>query len=346
MPSASAKQEMTDTQPLERKPTVSFEKLLEAVAFGNRDPDVLSSLASRLARLDQQLTDDDRKMIQKVTGGKPLAAITRGIVEALDPDVHVEAARSANGGAEPSDEQIEQAAKKLLAEAAKPIAANPDAAQAAGNSQEVLRADHRHHQQGRSDRCGLLRGGKAEGAKRGADLREVHRRQQGRNHRAAGALQRPYKQRLTFKQIQELAQALELPHDGIRGLTPDVLWHAYETLDRSKVRGSGGRVLTDIVSLVRFAIHQQPELHPYQEDVNARFERWMAQQESANRRVYPGAAAMAGGDPRPHRHQRRVEMDDLELSPFSQKGGLGKAYQVFGNELEPLVNELNEVLAA
>jgi hypothetical protein len=49
---------------------------------------------------------------------------------------------------------------------------------------------------------------------------------------------KPYKRRLTFKQFQELAQALELPHDGVRGLTPDVLWHAYETLDRSKVRGS------------------------------------------------------------------------------------------------------------
>ena len=46
---------MTDTQPLERKRRVSFEKLLEAVAFGSRDPDVLSSLASRLARLDSEL---------------------------------------------------------------------------------------------------------------------------------------------------------------------------------------------------------------------------------------------------------------------------------------------------
>ena len=118
--------EMTDTQPLERKKTVSFERLLEAVAFGSRDRDVLSSVASRLARLDHQLTAPDREMIQKVTEGQPLAAITRGIVEALDPDAHVEAARIANGGAEPSDEQIAQAAEKLLAEAAKPIAANPE----------------------------------------------------------------------------------------------------------------------------------------------------------------------------------------------------------------------------
>ena len=31
--------DLTDSRPLERKPTVSFEKLLQAVALGNREPD-------------------------------------------------------------------------------------------------------------------------------------------------------------------------------------------------------------------------------------------------------------------------------------------------------------------
>ena len=105
-------------------------------------------------------------------------------------------------------------------------------------------------------------------------------------------------------------------------------------------------MLTDIVSLVRFAIHQQPELHPYQEDVNARFERWMAKQESANRRFTPEQRQWLEAIRDHIATSVELEMDDLELSPFSQKGGLGRAYQVFGNELEPLVNELNEVLAA
>jgi len=41
-----------------------------------------------------------------------------------------------------------------------------------------------------------------------------------------------------------------------------------------------------------------------------------------------------------------VEPDDLELDPFSRWGGLGRAQQVFGNRFLPLLNELNEVLAA
>src|SRR6185437_12050482 len=61
-------EEMSDSRPLERKRTVSFEKLLEAVSFGTRDPDVLSSLASRLARLDRELSDTDREQVAKIAG--------------------------------------------------------------------------------------------------------------------------------------------------------------------------------------------------------------------------------------------------------------------------------------
>ena len=41
-----------------------------------------------------------------------------------------------------------------------------------------------------------------------------------------------------------------------------------------------------------------------------------------------------------------IEPGDLELSPFNQRGGLGKAHQVFGEQLPKLLDELNEVLAA
>ena len=40
------------------------------------------------------------------------------------------------------------------------------------------------------------------------------------------------------------------------------------------------------------------------------------------------------------------EDDDFELAPFNREGGLGKVHQVFGNELNKLIEELNEVIAA
>ncbi len=41
----------------------------------------------------------------------------------------------------------------------------------------------------------------------------------------------------------------------------------------------------------------------------------------------------------------QIEMSDFDYLHFTQRGGLGRAYQTFGEELMPLLNELNEVLA-
>jgi type I restriction enzyme R subunit len=41
-----------------------------------------------------------------------------------------------------------------------------------------------------------------------------------------------------------------------------------------------------------------------------------------------------------------LDRDDLELAPFDGKGGLGKMYQLFGAEMDSVLDELNEVLAA
>jgi type I restriction enzyme R subunit len=338
--------EMDDTHPLERKKTVAFEKLLEAVAFGSRDKDVLSSIASRLARLDNELTQPDRGMLEEVAGGVPLADITRGIVNALDPDLQVEAARKETGLAEPDEQQIATAADKLLAEAAKPLATNPVLRQ---KLSEVKKSYEQVIDTTSKDQ--LISAGVDESAKEKArSIITTFEKFIAENKDEITALQvlysKPYQQRLTFKEIKELADALSRPHDGLRGLTPDLLWHAYETLDRSKVRGSGGRVLTDIVSLVRFALHEQPELHPYQEEVNARFARWIAQQEGAGKLFTPDQLKWLEAIRDHIATSLAIDVYDFDYAPFVQMGGLGKVYQVFGNRLQPLVNELNEVLAA
>jgi len=41
-----------------------------------------------------------------------------------------------------------------------------------------------------------------------------------------------------------------------------------------------------------------------------------------------------------------IEPDDLDLSPFDRKGGLGRFYDVFGEKYEEILAEMNEVLIA
>jgi type I restriction enzyme R subunit len=41
-----------------------------------------------------------------------------------------------------------------------------------------------------------------------------------------------------------------------------------------------------------------------------------------------------------------IETDDFEYAPFSQEGGIGRVYQLFGEELNIMFNELNKRLVA
>ncbi|HLT19453.1 MAG TPA: DEAD/DEAH box helicase family protein, partial [Thermomicrobiales bacterium] len=119
-------QQLSDSPPLEKKPGISFQSLLNAVAYGSVDPEVLSSTAARLARLDKRLSAPDREKLAAAGNGLTLKDIARGIVDALDPDRQMERAREIAGGAEPSGEQLARAKAELLQTAAMPLASNPE----------------------------------------------------------------------------------------------------------------------------------------------------------------------------------------------------------------------------
>ena len=145
--------------------------------------------------------------------------------------------------------------------------------------------------------------------------------------------------------MKELADAIERPPHR---WTPERLWEAYEALDRSKVRGSAQRVLTDLVSLVRFALapgRRARRLTP--SSSRERFDAWLLQQENAGRDVHARAArAGSSGSATTSRRRSAITADDFDYTPFVEHGGLGKAAQVFGDDLTPLLDELNEVLVA
>jgi len=335
--------ELVDTHPLEKKPTVAFEKLLEAVAFGNREKDVLSSLASRLARLGRQLNKVEHKMIADLAGGRLLSSIASDLVRALDPDEQIEAAKKTTGAKEPPPEAVERAAASLLAQAAKPIATNP----ALRNKLVELKKSYEQTIDTVSKDQVVESGFSADAKERAKSIVQSFEQFIQEHKDEITALQilysRPYQQRLTLKAIKELAAAIEKPP---RGWTPELLWRAYEALDKSKVRASGGRVLTDIVSLVRFALHQEGELRPFRVQVNERFSQWMAEQEKDGRRFTDEQRQWLEAIRDHIAASLAIEMDDFDYVPFAQRGGLGKAHQVFGKGLGTLLNELNEVLAA
>ena len=93
-------------------------------------------------------------------------------------------------------------------------------------------------------------------------------------------------------------------------------------------------------------MHQDNELVPFPERVNANFNAWLAQQEQNGKRF--------SGEQRHWLEMIRnhiaanlhIDTEDFDYAPFAQEGGLGKVHQIFGNELDKIIAEMNGALAA
>jgi type I restriction enzyme R subunit len=335
--------DLSDSYSLERQHSVSFDALLDQVARGNRDPDVLSSLASRLARLDRQLAPQDRRVLQEAANGATLNDLTAALVHAVDPDAAVDAARQATGQDDPPQEAVAQARRGLLEAAARPFASNPALRQ---RLVDIRRAYEQTIDTVSQDRL-TESGYSADAADRATAMVRSFEQFLAEHRDEVTALQvlysRPYRQRLRFQDIRALADALQAPPNG---LTPERLWQAYQQLERSRVRGSGQRVLADIVSLVRFAINQDPELAPFAERVRERFDAWLSAQEAQGRGFTPDQRRWLEAIRDHIAGSVSMGMEDFQLAPFAQDGGLHRAYALFGDRLPALLDELNLELAA
>jgi type I restriction enzyme R subunit len=337
-------QDKTDSRPMEQKPTVSFEKLLQAVAFGNTEEDVLTSLAGRLARMEHRLSPEDDKRIRQLSGGLGVRDLAHRIVESLDPDLYPDLPPGVPGAEE---------AKRARIEAVKPLCdpkLRETIVEIKKNNEIVIDTVS-------ADKV-LEFGFSQDALDRAREVAHSFEQFIEKNKDEITALQilysKPYKQRLNFESIKDLADAIQKPPYL---WTESQLWQAYAALEKSKVKGGNGkRILTDLVSLVRFAMHQENELVPFPEHVNANFKAWLASQVAVRPEPVKGSqtAAAFTSDQLHWLEMIRdhiaanlgIEPDDFNYAPFVQEGGLGKVHQLFGGKLNTIIEELNETLAA
>jgi type I restriction enzyme, R subunit len=330
------------TQPLDRKPTVALKALLDLAAQGSTDPDLAATLASRLARLDRRLTAADRSRLAEVAHGLELAVITHGLLEASDPDCQRERAIIATGRAEPTPAKVSAATKELVSRALQPLAANPDLR----NMILDLRKSYEQTIDETSVDVVQFAGYSEAGRERARAMVKSFRDFIDEHRDEIHALQvlysAPYAERLTYRDVKELAEALSRPP---RNWTTDRLWAAYDQLDRDKVRGSGERVLTDVISLVRYALDQDDQLVPFPDRVEARFEGWLAMQEQTGTTFTEEQQRWLGWMKDHIATSMGIDSDALDLPPFTEYGGIGHAYSLFGDQLPELMQQLSQELA-
>lgn len=345
----------TDSRPLEKKPGVPLKDLLQGVAVGHHDEDTVLSLANRLVRLGKQLDDKAAKRIEKLSGGIPVADLGKALITALNPDLIVQTALAtaqAQGITRNEDTltpaEIEVARALRVAAACTPFDKPElrDEIEAARREREQL-IDHVNLDE--VTFSGYSAQAEAQ-ARQAIQTFADYLRQHKDEIAALGFFyQQPYNRRsLTFDMIEELHDALSRPP---LMLTTEKLWSAYARVQASKVKGADAkRQLTDLVSLVRFALGLEgegAELRPFADQVNQRFADWIWRHNAQRATAFTPEQTEWLRAMKDHiAASCCITRRDFDFAELADRGGLQKAWALFGPQLDEIMGELNEQLVA
>ncbi len=332
----------TDSRPLERRRSIPFDKLLSAIALGVRDENTLTSMAGRLAKFNQEIDIKARRELQEVADRKPLNQIINELFDAVDPDNQFSKAQELFKTNNPTQDQIEQAKKELTQTACSVF----DKPKFRNTLLEIKRRNEQTIDSVSRDTV-TFAGFDVAASEKAKLTVESFKTFIEKNKDELTALQiiysKPYSQReLTYEAIKELAEAISKPPYN---LTTELVWLAYQQLDKAKVKGAGPqKLLTNIVSLVRFAAGEAAVLEPFPEEVNHNYTQWLNTQEELGKRFTPEQKEWLNMIKEHIATSLSINNEALELSPFNQKGGAIKAYQLFGQQLNDILEDLNMVL--
>jgi type I restriction enzyme, R subunit len=335
----------TESRPLEKKPNVSFEKLLDAAALGTTEVAAIESLAGRLIRLERRFDAEVEAEVVQAAKGQTLSQISKGMLGAIDPDeIQAQAKQGKGEYHEPTEKEIRDVREARIKQALAPLAANPDLRNLLKKIQKT--ADQTIDIISRDT---LIYAGPAQkSTQTSAQLATSFREYIEQHKSEITALQilysRPFKQRLTEPMLKELEKKLR---DNHAAWTEDRLWDAFAATAPGKVKGrsQAGR-FADLVGLVRFALEQQPVLAPFADSVSERFNEWLMDKAKAGVKFSAEQLAWLNLIREHIATAISIEPEDFERSPFNQRGGLGKAHQLFGNDLNRILDELNLMLVA
>ncbi|WP_024851427.1 type I restriction endonuclease subunit R [Hydrogenovibrio kuenenii] len=341
----------TESRPLERNPNLAMKDLLQGVAMGHRDDDTIQSLANRLTRLSKQL---DKRGLDKVAklAGKPLPQLARELLMAIDPDtINKQAIDNAkNLGVDRTEEtltdQERDTAKVQLIDKACECFDNPE-------TRETIESARREREQ-LIDHINLdtvTYSGYSSHAADNAEqviksFKDFIEQHKDDIQALSFFYQQPYQRRgLTFEMVEELHQVLNKPP---LLLTTEKLWNAYERINATNSKSSNNqRQIADIISLVRFAIGLDAELKPFAEQVDAKFKKWIFRHNAQRSTAFSEQQTQWLRLIKDHiAASCSIERDDFDYSPFSDNGGLQKAWGLFEYELDSLLTEMNQELIA
>jgi len=335
----------TDSRPLEKKPGVPLIDLLNAVTVGNRDEDLFSSLANRLSRLEKQITKQEKERFSEITNGKSLNQVVKELLNAYNPDVIDDL--KAKVETELSGESLikkEEAFNKLH-DALKEKAADVFTGELSNYIDNVRRAHEQTIDITNFDTL-VNQGWATDNKERAENLVAAFKTWIEQHKNEITALQifysQPFRRReLTYKMIQEVLEKLKLDKPL---LAPMQVWRAYEQLE--KTTGKPLSELIALVSLIRKISGIDDALISYDKTVDRNFQEWVFKKQAGATKFNEEQMQWLRMIKNHMSTSIHIDAEDLDYTPFDAAGGKGKMFQLFGDKMNEIINELNEVLAA
>lgn len=334
------KSKKSDTRPLENKPSVSMKELMMNVALGAKDEKTLTSLANRVIRLNSQMTPAERKQFEEKVG-TPAGTVAERLLNAFDEDVIEKQAQLKIGIEEPNEEDRKEVQKELIKQAVAPFH-NPDV-------REYIENVRRNHDQiidNVNIDSVIFAGFDTQQEETAERVIKTFHDFIEENKDEIVALRIIYDE--TYKNRPMAIEQLKVLYEKLKskGITVERLWDCYAIKKSDKVKRGTIAQLTDLISIIRFEMGYTDNLTPFADKVNYNFMQWTLRR---------NAGAI-------HFTEEQMEWlrlikdhiatslsilpEDLDLTPFDRKGGLLGFYDVFGDNYEEILQEMNEELVA
>ncbi|MBN2425790.1 MAG: DEAD/DEAH box helicase family protein [Calditrichaceae bacterium] len=338
-----------DHPPQERKSTVLLKDLMMHIALGSNDEDTFTALANRLTRMEKQISNEERERFIKLSKGSSINQVVRRLLDAYNPDIQIERALKNNpelitkeGTQEPAKEQIEKAKQELYNEASR-IFDNPDLRDFIEN---VRRGYEQIIDTVNLDAVtftGFDEQAKDRARKIVSDFEALIKSQRDEITALRIFYDQPHRRReLTYRMISELREILlrKKPELNIARV-----WDAYKLLENPNLQNPISE-LTALVALVRRVIGIDEQLTLFKSVVDKNFKDWVFEKNAGPKQFTEEQMHWLRMIKDHICASVHMDKDDFDNTPFADHGGLMKAWKIFGDDLEKLVDELNEAMVA
>ena len=320
----ATKSKKTDSRPLERKPSVPMKDLLGAVLMGATDEDLFTSLANRLIRLDKQITEDEKEKITELSGGKSINHIIKDLLNVYDPDVLEtvpqeelikEVQTTFNGELNDYLENVRRVHEQIIDVVNLDTVLVADWDKDSTDKANEIITEFKAYIEEHKDEITALK----------IFYNEPHRRRE-----------------LTSKMVKELLSHIKANKPRF---APSVVWEAYRQLEETNPQSPKSEIIA-LVSILRRLTGLDSKLTGYDLTIDKNFQKWVFAKQAGSLKYTAEQMEWLRMIKEHIATSLHVEIDDLDYTPFDAQGGRGKMWQLFGDEMNKIIDELNEALAA